>query len=67
MIPMSEAQTLCPLVVFADNTIELTLDSICNLVEDELPRMNIYSNLNLDTKVSISNVGQGFKNLLYCA
>jgi len=39
MIPMSEAPAFCSVVVFADNTIELTLEPICDLIENELSRI----------------------------
>lgn len=67
MIPMSETPVLCPVVVPTDNAIELALEPVGYLVEDIVPRMHNYSNLNLGTKVRISNVGHYFQNILFCA
>lgn len=67
MIPMSKTPFLCPVVVSADNTIELTFEPVGYLVEDIVPNMHSRSILNLGTKVHISNVGHSFQELLCCA
>lgn len=41
MIPMSEAPAFCSVVVFADNTIELTLEPICDLMNAYLLHFKI--------------------------
>ena len=67
MVPMSKTPVLCPVVVSADNTIELTFEPVGYLVEDIVPQMHICSNLKLGTKVRISKVGHCFQELLCCA
>lgn len=67
MIPMSKTPVISSIIMPTDNTIELTFKPISDLIEYELPRMHNCSNLNLDAKVSISNVGQVFLELLHCA
>ena len=67
MIPMSKAPILRPVVVSADNAIELTFEPVGYLVENIVSQMHKRSNLKLGTKVSISNVGHYFRNLLCCA
>ena len=67
MVPMSKTPFLCPVVVSADNTIELTFEPVGYLVEDIVPQMHICSNLKLGTKVRISKVGHYFQELLCCA
>lgn len=66
-VPMSESPALRPVVVSADDAIELTFERRGYLLKHISPRMHICSNLKLDTKVRISNVGHAFQNLLYCA
>lgn len=66
MVPMSKAPFLCPVVVSADNTIELTFEPVGYLVEDIVPNMHNCSNLKLGTKVRISKVGHYFQELLCC-
>jgi len=67
MIPMSKAPVPCPVVVSADNTIELTFEPVGYLIEYIVPQVHNCSNLKLGTKVRISNVGHCFQDLLYCA
>ena len=67
MIPMSKTPVLGPVVVPADNAIELAFEPVGYLVEDVVPQMHICSNLKWGTKVRISNVGHYFQNLLCCA
>lgn len=67
MIPMSKTPVISSIIMPTDNTIELTFKPISDLIEYELPRIHNCSNLNLDAKVSISNVGQVFLELLHCA
>ena len=67
MVPMSKTPFLCPVVVSADNTIELTFKPVGYLVEDIVPNMHNCSNLKLGTKVRISKVGHYFQELLCCA
>ena len=67
MIPMSKTPVISSIIMPTDNTIELTFKPISDLIEYELPRMHNCSNLNLDAKVSISNVGQVFLELFHCA
>lgn len=66
MVPMSKTPFLCPVVVSADNTIELTFEPVGYLVEDIVPQMHICSNLKLGTKVRIPKVGHYFQELLCC-
>lgn len=67
MVPMGKAPVLCPVVVSADNTIELAFEPVGYLVEDIMPNMHNCSNLKLGTKVRISKVGHCFQELLCCA
>lgn len=67
MVPMSKTPFLSPVVISADNTIELTFEPVCYLVEDIVPNMHNRSNLKLGTKVRISKVGHYSQELLYCA
>ncbi len=67
MVPMSKAPFLCPVIVSADNTIELTFELVGYLVEDIVSDMHNCSNLKLGTKVRISKVGHYFQELLCCA
>ena len=68
MIPMGKRPTLCTVVVFDRQTLEVPLwKELGYLRKNIVTRMHICSKFDLDTKVRISKVRQAFWNLSYCA
>ena len=67
MILMSKTPILRPVVVSADNAIELTFEPVGYLVENIVSQMHKRSNLKLSTKVHILNVEHYFQKLLCCS
>ena len=66
-VPMCERPAFRPVVVSADDTIELTFERRAYLLKHISPRMHICSNFDLDAKIRNSNVGHTFPNLFCCA
>lgn len=66
IIPISKTPIHRPVVVSADNAIELTFEPVYYLI-NIMTNMHNCSNLKLDAKVRSSNVGHYFQNLLCCA
>ena len=67
MVPMSECPTLRPVVAPFHDTIELTLDWRDDLLKNVLSCMHNCTNNDSGPKVSISNAGHAFLELIRCA
>lgn len=68
MAPMRKRPTSCAAVVFDRQAFEVPLrEELGYLCKNIVTRMHICSNFDLDAKVRISKVRQGFQNLYNCA
>ena len=66
-VPMGERPAFRPVIVSAGDAIELTFEGRGYLLKHVSSSVHIYSNLKLDAKVRISNVGHVFQHILSCA